>query len=359
MRAGLLALLLAAPVQVLAAPMALHPTARGVVEGAIENAIRPGFSALVGATTDIGGHAQALCASPDAQRLAAARAGFAELVAAWSRVELVTIGPLVEEHRAERFLFWPDRKGIALKQVQALLAAEDAAATDPAQLKQKSVAVQGLSALEFALFGTGSEALATGAGRYRCAYVTAVSSGLADIARELDAAWADEQGISNALIYPGPERPDYRSPTEVLEELVGLLAHGTELVRDQRLLSFIGRDGNAPKPKSALFWRSGQTIAAVRADFAGLNALFEAAELGAYMPEESADVAESLRASFAAIDAMASKITLPVEQALADPAQRADLEALAAEAKVLQDLLSEDLPAALGLSVGFSSLDGD
>ncbi len=359
MRAGLLALLFVLPLPAFAAPMALHPTARGVVEGAIESAIRPGFAALVANSSSLAATTRVLCAKPSAEHLAEARAGFAGLVDAWSRAELVTIGPLADDNRAERFLFWPDRKGIALKQVQGLLSAEDPTATNPATLKSKSVAVQGLGALEFALFGTGSETLAMGEGAYRCAYVVAAATGLATIARELDTAWRDEGGISDALTFPGPERTDYRSSTEVLEALVGLLAHGTERVRDQRLLSFIGRDGATPKPKSALFWRSNLTIAALRADFAGLRALFECAELGAYVPDEAAHVAQDVRAAFDAVDAAAAAVTLPVEEALADPAQKAALDRLVAESKVLQDLLSEELPAALGLSVGFSSLDGD
>lgn len=353
------AVLLCAAVPVSAAPMALHPTARGVVEGAIENAIRPGFAALASESAAQAGRVATLCGSPSSMSLEKARSGFSALVSAWSRVELISIGPLAKEHRAERFLFWPDRKGIALRQVQALLASEDATATDPSALAQKSVAVQGLGALEFALHGTGADELATVAGAYRCAFAEAVTRNLASIASELDTAWRDEGGISAALIRPGPDRPDYRSSTEVLEELVGLLAHGTELVRDQRLLSFMGRDGEAPKPKSALFWRSGLTIAAVRADFAGLRTLFEAAELGAYVPDEAAGVAAKVRAGFDSVDAAADAVTLPVEQALADPKQKAALDRLVSESKVLQDLLSEDLPAALGLSVGFSSLDGD
>lgn len=359
MRNGLLALLFVLPLPALAAPMALHPTARGVVEGAIENAIRPGFAQLQDSAEALTDAAKLLCESPSTDTLAAARERFAALVTAWSRVELVTIGPLADDHRAERFLFWPDRKGIALKQVQSLLSTEDPTATAPLTLAGKSVAVQGLGALEYALYGTGADSLATSAGAYRCAYVSAASQGLSTIAADLEVGWQDEAGISQSLTYPGPDRTDYRSSTEVLEELVGLLAHGTELVRDQRLLSFMGRDGAAPKPKSALFWRSGLTVSALRADFAGLRALYEGAELGAYVPEEAADVTQKVRAAFDAVDAAAAAVSLPVEHALADPAQKPALESLVAESKVLQDLLSEDLPSALGLSVGFSSLDGD
>ena len=79
-------------------------------------------------------------------------------------------------------LFWPDRKGIALRQVQAILAKQDATATDPATLKTKSVAVQGLGALEYVLFGTGAEALALPEGDFRCDYGNAITSAVSDVA---------------------------------------------------------------------------------------------------------------------------------------------------------------------------------
>jgi uncharacterized protein len=48
---------------------------------------------------------------------------------------------VVEENRLERILFFPDRKGTGLKQVQATLAASDETATDVAALSGKSVAM--------------------------------------------------------------------------------------------------------------------------------------------------------------------------------------------------------------------------
>ena len=347
----------------MAAPLALHPTARGVVEGAIDGAIRPGFARLAARSEGLVATMTALCATPSTTGLEAAREGFAAVVEAWSAIELISIGPLSEEHHSERFLFWPDRKGIALRQVQAILASKDPGAIDATSLAGKSVAVQGLGALDFVLAGTGAGALAeVPAGTdaaYRCAYGQAIAQNLLSLSETMQAGWDRPDGIAQGLLRPGPERSDYRSSTEVLTELVGLLAHGVELVRDQRLLAFLGRDGEAPKPKSALFWRSGLTVRAIAADFSGLRGLFEAAELAAYVPMEAAGIGAEVEAEFDRIATAAGTVTDPVEIALADPVQRAALDEMVAASQRLQTLLGEDLPSALGLSVGFSSLDGD
>lgn len=352
-----LATMLTGPV--LAAPLPLHPTARAVVQGAIEDAVRPGFSAWAATSGTLEQAMQALCAAPSPASLAAARESFAGAELGWAAVEFYRIGPLTTGNRAERAFFWPDRKGIALKQVQGLLASEDASATSPEQLAGKSVAVQGYGALEFLLYGTGAEALAGSGAGYRCAYGAAIAGNLVAIATELAAEWDDPDGIAARLAFPSADDPDYRSMTEVQEELVGLLAHGVEAVRDQRLLPFIGRAGEAAKPKSAAFWRSGLTVQSIGANLRGLQALFEAAELGQYVPSEAAGIGTEVAAQFARADAALARLSGDVAADLASADGVAALGEVIAATQQLQRLFGEELPQALGLSVGFSSLDGD
>ena len=107
----------------------LHPTGRAVVAQAVEEVIRPGFDAYQTRT-------QALVASAgsDCACLGGAARGAAGPVQG-DGGGVVTGGALPRSGRcwkrtaATGSLFWPDRKGIALKQVQAILASEDASAT--------------------------------------------------------------------------------------------------------------------------------------------------------------------------------------------------------------------------------------
>ena len=357
--AGLLmALLLAGPALAESA-LPLHPTARAVVQGAIDGAIRPAFAGWAASAGAFEEAVTGLCAAPSTEALDAVRTAFATSELDWNRAELFRTGPLSTGNRTERAFFWPDRKGIALRQVQALLAGEDASATTVAGLGGKSVAVQGYGALEFALYGTGADELATTDAGYRCAFAAAVAGNLAAIARELSGEWQDPDGIARRLTFPTADDADFRSMTEVQEELVGLLAHGVETVRDQRLLPFVGRAGEAPKPKSAPFWRSGLTMASIAANLEGLEALFEAAELGQYVPNEYAGIAADVETQFARAKAALGQLSGDVEADLASDAGRAALGEVIAATQELQRLFGEELPAALGLSVGFSSLDGD
>ncbi len=219
--------------------------------------------------------------------------------------------------------------------------------------------MQGLGALEFLLFGTGAEQLTTPQWAFRCRYALSIATLQADLAAELSAEWNDPEGISKRLLEPAPTDPDYRSFREVAEALTGLLAHGTEAIRDQRLLPFLGRDGAAPKPKSALFWRSGMTVPSINANFEGLAALLQKSRIAEATTADNLWVGNSANFEFGNAERAGKVVTAPVEQALADPKQKKALDYLVIVTQSLDTILGENLAAALGLSVGFSSLDGD
>lgn len=334
-------------------------TAEQVVSLAITEAIRPGFAQYAEETASLKLNVGGLCDEPSEAGLETARGQFKSTVVAWSRIELYRLGPLMTENRYDKILFWPDRKGIALKQVQGILAEPDLDAADPTKLATKSVAVQGLGALEFLLFGTGAEQLATPEGDFRCHYALAISTLLSETAAKLSAEWDDPEGISKRLLAPSESDPDYRSFREVAEALTGVLAHGTEAIRDQRLLPFLGRDDAAPKPKSALFWRSGMTVPSIDANFEGLRALLEDSRIAEATTAENLWVGNSASFEFGNAERAGKVVTQPLEQALADPKQKKALDYMVIVTQSLDTILGENLAAALGLSVGFSSLDGD
>jgi len=350
--AGLL-VLLATPA------LAQTVTVQEVLQNAVDAAIRPGFATLRGDAVELEERLSQFCDERSGAALAAARQQFALVVADYARVEFVRLGPLVEENRAERMLFWPDRKGIALRQVQQVLAERDETAADEESLRQKSVALQGLGAMEFVLHGTGFEEMLTDSGDFRCRYGHAVAAAIETVASELAEAWSTAGGIASQIVHPSPESPTYRSATEALEALTGTMLYGIEAIRDQRLLAFLGRDGEEPKPKSALLWRSGPTVGAVRANFEGIAGLFERSRIGEATAAENLWVDNGAKFEFANALRAADTVTLPVEQALADVSQRKALDYLVIVTQSLETLLGENLAAALGLSAGFSSLDGD
>ncbi|HWA19842.1 MAG TPA: imelysin family protein [Devosia sp.] len=332
--------------------------ARDITQAAIEGYVRPAFHQFAEQTAALAADIKVLCETPSEAALAAVQSDFKAAVVGYSRVEFVRIGPLTIADRMERLLFWPDRKGIALRQVQGALAEKDETAADPVTLKDKSVAMQGLVALEYLLFGTGAEQLASG-DDYRCRYATASSTLIAGLADTLDKEWSDPNGQSDHMLSPQPTYDDFRTDTEVLEKLAATLIHGTETIRDQRISPILGVAEGGPKPKSALFWRSGMTVPALAANFAGLHDYFLAAKFTEAVGPTNGWIANGATFEFENAARAASDIPDPIEVAVTDEEELRALKYLVIITGSLDTLLGENLAAALGLSVGFSQLDGD
>ena len=356
-------LLLAALLVGLAAPAFAQSAIpnRDIVEGAVEGYIRPAFATFAEEADALQQDVAALCATPSAEALTAAQEQFRSTVVAYSRIEFVRIGPLRIADRAERLLFWPDRKGIALRQVQGAIAEQDPTAASPDTLSKKSVAMQGLVALEYLLFGTGSDDLASSAGTYRCTYAAASSTLIAGLADTLSTEWHDDAptGPMAALTDPKPDGEEYRTELEAQERLAATLIHGTEAIRDQRIMPILGEAQGSPKPRSALFWRSNMTVPSLAANFDGLHDFFVAARYPEAVGATNAWVANGAVFEFENAARAAAAITDPIEQAVADPVQLDALKYMSIITGSLDHLLGENLAAMLGLAVGFSALDGD
>jgi predicted lipoprotein len=349
----------AAPLAAVQPAAAQRLSAQQAAKNAVEQYFQPGYRALMTEARDAEKRMDALCASPDAKHLAAAREGFGALVAAWSRIEMVRFGPALRDNQLERILFWPDRRGIGLRQVQALLAEKDESATRPDTLYAKSVAVQGLTALEFVLFGTDADNLTGSPKSFRCRYGAAIAGNIGNIAGNLHKQWTAADGIAAQLTHPGPDNRLYRNDAEVLSQIVGTLAYGFEAIRDTRLLPMMGKDAAHARPKAALFWRSGQTMPAIAANFAGVKKLYDTSHIGDTLRDDPDELARSIHTEFGNAATMLPTVTPDVARAVTEKSERGKIEAVYLFTRSLQGLIGQELAAVLGLSVGFSSSDGD
>lgn len=330
------------------------------VANAINGFIRPAYRTFSTETAELVPALDALCKSRDEQALTATKAAFREAMVAWSEIEIVRIGPVTEENRLERILHWPDRKSIGLKQVQAALADEDPTATDIVRLSQKSIAMQGFGALEFVLFGTGADDPQSWKSGYRCRYGVAIAGNLARMAADISKEWDRPDGFAGTWENPSPDNALYRDDKESLTDLMDIFVHGTEMVRDVRTNGFLGAGGKADKPKQAIYWRSSGTVDSLAANISGLEKLFDASRMAALVSGDNDYLGSSIDFEFGnarrALDGLQGK---PIDVLLDDSSAREKLNYFRVVTSSLTELFGTRLSAALGLSAGFSSLDGD
>lgn len=354
------ALVLIVPLALLCAfPASAAVKASEIIRRSIDGFVRPAYASLHDHARSLTVSVRKLCAAPSQGELDAARAAFDATVDAWSSAEIIAFGPIKENNRLERMLFWPDRKSIGLKQVQAALADKDPTATDPARLAGKSVGMQGLGALEFVLYGDGADALAGKDDPYRCAYGAAVAGNIETMAGEVSDAWNKPDGFAALWANPGPQNPLYRDGNEAVTELVGVFINELEMVRDVRLKAFFGGKPDADKPKQAIYWRSRSTTKSLAGNLSGMDALFQASKLGNALPSDARWMAESIHIQLVNGVTTAKSISGPIGDALADPASRDKLDHFALITSSLSTLIGTRLTAEFGLTAGFSSLDGD
>jgi predicted lipoprotein len=325
----------------------------------VDGFIRPAYHRFTEEADSMEGSMGELCNSPSAETLLNARSTFGDVVEAWSRIEIVRVGPVLDDNRFERILFFPDRKGTGLKQVQAALAKPDPSVTSVDTLKGKSVAMQGLGALEFVLFGTDADTLATPTGKYRCQYGTAIAANLKRLGSELSAVWDAPNGVAAAWKTPGPNNPIYRDEAEAAKELLGVLVHAAETLRDQRIEHFYKGDAEKALPRQAIYWRSGNTFRSITANIEAIRDLMAQSGMVDLLAEDNRSVVSSVDFVAHSLSRVSGDIEPDVAKALETPEQVAKLDFLLLNSRDLILRLNDDLGGGIGLAAGFSFSDGD
>src|SRR5262249_41296610 len=127
-------------------------------------------------------------------------------------------------------------------------------------------------------------------------------------------------GAADAMLNPQPASTDYRTELEVMNKIAGTLSFGNDTMRDQRLSPILSLSSGTPKPRAALFWRSGMTGKALAADFQGLQDLFTAAGFDRAMDPSSAWISSGILFEFKNAIAAAGNVPESIDAAVATPA---------------------------------------
>ena len=297
--------------------------------------IRPGFATLAGEADRHAAAWQAYCDAPSAAELETLASSFQSLGDAWAGIEMIRSGPAAEDFRHERFYFWPERKNAVERGLNALLS--QAPALDSVAISKQSAAVQGLPALDRLLYADGKPdaRLADGPeADVRCAAGEAISANAARIATEMAAAWAAA---------PATASPEARAA--LATDIVTAYA----ILKDSKIEAVIGKAETQVKPRAAEFWRSGRPM---RNIVLNLEAMAKLNEL--LFPAPPEDIALP----------HATKTALGIAQSidnLVDTARDRRSEAILLRDAVgaAEDRAIIEVPLALGVTIGFNSLDGD
>lgn len=334
-----------------------------VLSEMVDGVIIPAYEQFVAVSENEIAAMEKLCADPGAETLKSARAGFAALVHGFSRIEAMRFGPARDENRFERLFFWPDRRSRGLRQVEGIIREKEMSALDAAQLAEKSVAVQGLLALDFVLFDDGAEKALLRKGSFRCGYALAISRRIAATANDLLADWNGPSGYGHQMKNAGPDQPVYRSSDEAMQEILRSSAEMLTIGRNFKIAQVIGDRAEEAKLKRAPFWRSSLWLGVVDGNIAFIEALFAGDTLTAKLDDENKSLPKELRFELEQARKAIAEAGEHIELGVATDGIGDEAHGLLQYATVplhgAADILENRLPQALGLVIGFNSLDGD
>jgi predicted lipoprotein len=318
----------------------------------------PALNDLAGAAAAFRTAVEAFLAGSDDAAFVAVRQGFDALADAWASAQQFRIGPLANEQRAERFAYWPERRNIVEKQLNALLAGTGEEGLASGEFADGSVAVQGLPALERILFAEDSAGkLRDGAEAARLhAVLLAIARNLEAIAQEAVAAWRAELAdpVKSGLLFAA-------APAEGTAQAFTNLLTILQIVADQKIGAVLGgADAASAKPKSAEQWRSGRSLRNIRLNLA--TARRSALDDGGFATLLAADqsaLRHDLAKGFDGAIAAAANVGDDLPAAVGQPEMRKSVTNLLVSVNHLRDLLRQQVPPAIGITLGFNELDGD
>lgn len=321
-----------------------------------DGVLLPIYSAWSEADRQLAASGQAFCAGQ--QNLAEARQAFASAQSAWAAVQPVAFGPLAEGNRAWQVQFWPDKKNLVARQVEALVNSKPE--LTPADLDKSSVVVQGLTAYEYLLFDPAIDLnVAEQKARY-CPLIVAIGQHQQVLAADVLSQWQAKDGMA-ALLKDFPNAR-YAEAPEAVAELLRTQVSAIDGLK-KKLGTPLGRQSKGqPQPYQAEAWRSNASLTNLAASLASAERIWLGAEqdgIQALLGSDQDALKQRINAAYSDTRQRLAAAQRPLGELLSDEAGRAEVNALYDSLNVLHRLHESELAKTLGIQLGFNAHDGD
>ncbi len=327
-----------------------------VNQAIVDEHLVPRYQRLAESSARLSENASRFCKAPDETHMAALRAAYHEAMDDWMGIQHMRFGPVEMYLRYNRFQMWPDKHSTGPKQLRRLLSAEDRAVLAADKFAYTSVAVQGFSTLERLLFpgqrvigdfGTPDKPA------YRCDLLVAIGDNLAQMSAGIVRDWLSGDVSFRVQILGAESGNDYfESSQEVSSLLLNNLHTELQSIVDQKLLRPLERY----QLRRAESWRSQRSL---RNILLNLKATHELYRVGFAPVLTDQNLDREIRAAFKTAIQSAEAIELPLIKIDQESKDHEKVRLLLEHTSRLKRLVAARLPAALGLSLGFNSLDGD
>ncbi|MBA4743019.1 MAG: imelysin family protein [Azoarcus sp.] len=325
----------------------------------VDAQVVPGYGRLADSAAAL--HARAARYCSDEASLDEVREAWGTAFDAWQGVQHLRFGPIELFMRGMRMQFWPDPRNSVGGTLDEVLAKAGPALLEEGGFDELTVPAQGFPAIEYLIHG---DALTPGG--YACGLLRTIAGGIADMAADTLETWVGgDKSWREGIAHAGDGKLHYQNDQEVTQDFFKAMHGALELVAEHKLVRPLGASLETAKPKLAESWRSGRSLDNIRVNLAAAEAMYlgrvEDGGFSRVVREVAGDAKldDLLRRAFKQTRGTADSIEMPLSRAIVDPTERAKLAKLAREASALKALLAQRLTAALGIPLGFNSMDGD
>lgn len=339
----------------------------GVVEELGQYLWSPRYASAASQAGDLRSAAQELCTEPSSTRLDAAQDNWWAAKSPWKESDALAFGP---------YSWTVSRLGPAIDGwpadddwLRALVEGDDP--VDEEMIAGLGSTTTGFPALEWLLYGEGSEALTVTEdplGARRCALTVLLAQRLRDDTSVMSELWHTGEGsYLDQLIHPGDPGDDFETPSEVEAEIINRMLFTVQDLRETRLGKPLGTDsGGLPQPGLVEAPYSHRSLRDARDSLRGVRDHWTGARLAGDQrlgmvdripSRDREDIDLRFLAAIDAADTALAAIPEPLSTAVEDtPATVQDArDALLA----VQVLLQVDIAQALQVTVQFNDSDGD
>jgi predicted lipoprotein len=337
---------------------ATAPNSYALVQRAIDGYVLPHIAELKSQTERLALSVDQLCQNGAEASREEVASEFRKTVEAYAAIEFFRFGPLVEKGRREKLSFWPDPRGIVPRQLRLFMANQNLSQMNADAISKQSAALQGLPALEYLLTDNtaplGPDAKSTDG----CALANAISQNIVNNARDLEHGWTKDGGWKDKMLRPGSDNDTYKDPNESASEFVKALLVGFQLLADVQIKP---RFDATRKQQGHItlvgpYEKSGLVKAYYAASVASLQKFYDTLAMENFLPEEQDWVKNWAGGAWRTMRASDGVGGRRPEAGRDDTPS---LRELFDKITGLRKLVSREMAASAGLTVGFNELDGD
>ena len=321
-----------------------------------DGVLLPAYNSWQEADRQLAVNAEAFCTGN--ADVTAARQAFLGAQSAWAGLQPLLVGPLAEGNRAWQIQFWPDKKNLVQRQVEALLKSKPQLNND--DLAKASVVVQGLTAYEYMLFDPALDLTQAEQKARYCPLLQAIGQHQQALAAQIMDEWQGKPGMAEQLKAFPNER--YADANEAIADLLRVQVTALDGLK-KKLGAPMGRQSKGiPQPYQAEAWRSAASLANLGAALANAELLWHGSNrdgIQTLLGDDQADLAKRIDAAYQDTRQRLAALDKPLGDLLADEAGRAALNELYDSLNRLHRLQESELAKALDVQIGFNAHDGD